>query len=164
MAHSGDEFGDVVGVHDVGTLGVDDFALFVGDVVVFEQVFARVEVVRFYFALRAFDLFGDHARFDGFVFAHAEALHHARHALAGEDADEVVVEGDVEAAGAGVALAAGAATELVVDTARFVAFGANDVQATGGDNGFVALLPVVAHRLFGFFGRVFAERVQFAAQ
>ena len=116
-AHAGDELGDVVGVHDVGALGVDDFALFVGDVVVFEQVFARVEVVRFDFALCAFDLFGDHARFDSFVFAHAEALHHACHAFAREDADEVVIEGDVEAAGAGVALAAGAAAQLVVDAA-----------------------------------------------
>ena len=116
-AHVGNHVGDAVGIHDGGALGVDDFALFVGDVIVFEQVFARVEVVRFDFALCAFDLFGDHTRFDGFIFAHAETRHHGGHTFASEDAHEIVVEGDVEATGTGVALTAGATAQLVVDTA-----------------------------------------------
>ena len=37
--------------------------------------------------------------------------------LAGEDAHEVVFEGEEEAGGAGVALTAGAAAKLVVDAA-----------------------------------------------
>ena len=49
--------------------------------------------------------------------------------VAGEQADEVVLAGEVEARLAGVALAAGAAAELVVDAARLVALGAEDVQA-----------------------------------
>jgi hypothetical protein len=45
----------------------------------------------------------------------------------------------------GVALAARAAAQLVVDAARLVALGADDVQAAGGDHLLVQLLPVCAH-------------------
>ena len=46
-----------------------------------------------------------------------------------EPLHERVLEGQVEARRAGVALAAGAAAQLVVDAARVVALGADDVQA-----------------------------------
>ena len=49
--------------------------------------------------------------------------------VAGEQADEVVLRGEVEAGLAGVALAARAAAQLVVDAARLVALGAEDVEA-----------------------------------
>ena len=81
-----------------------------------------------------------------------------------EDAHEVVFQGQVEAGGAGVALAAGAAAQLVVDAAGLVALGAQDVEAAqfhhafaqddvgapaghvGGD-GHHALLPGLGHDL-----------------
>ena len=47
----------------------------------------------------------------------------------GEQAHEVVLGGQVEARLARVALAAGAAAQLVVDAARLVALGAEDEQA-----------------------------------
>ncbi len=53
---------------------------------------------------------------------------------------------DVEARAAGVALAAGAAAELVVDAARLVALGADDVQAAGLDDAVVLVLPLVRGR------------------
>ena len=56
-------------------------------------------------------------------------LHEALHALAAEDAHQVVLEGEEEARLARVALTAGAAAQLVVDAPRFVALGADDVQA-----------------------------------
>ena len=46
----------------------------------------------------------------------------------GEQAHEVVLGREVEARLAGVALAAGAAAQLVVDAARLVALGAEDEQ------------------------------------
>ena len=52
----------------------------------------------------------------------------------GEALHEVVFERDVEARGAGVALAAGAAAELVVDAAAVVALGADDVEAADRDD------------------------------
>ena len=51
---------------------------------------------------------------------------------------------EVEARAARVALAAGAAAQLVVDAARLVALGADDVQAAGGDHLVVHLLPRLA--------------------
>ena len=56
-------------------------------------------------------------RLDGHAFFHAEALEQRADPLLGEDAHEVVFEREIEARGAGIALAAGAAAELVVDAA-----------------------------------------------
>ena len=61
----------------------------------------------------------------------AEAVQDAVDPVAGEQADEVVLGGEEEARLAGVALAAGAAAQLVVDPARLVALGAADEQAAG---------------------------------
>ena len=49
--------------------------------------------------------------------------------LGAEQPHQVVLEREVEAGGSGVALAAGAAAQLVVDAAGLVAFGAQDVEA-----------------------------------
>ena len=48
----------------------------------------------------------------------------------GEQAHQLVVEAEVEAALAGIALTTGSATQLVVDSAGLVALGADDVEAT----------------------------------
>ena len=61
----------------------------------------------------------------------AEAVEDLVDAVAGEQAHEVVLGGEEEARLAGVALAAGAAAQLVVDAARLVALGAADEQAAG---------------------------------
>src|SRR6202000_723871 len=57
-----------------------------------------------------------------------------RDPLLGEDAHQVVFEGEIEARGTGIALAASAATELIVDTPGFVALCAYDVKAACGDH------------------------------
>src|SRR5690606_23900494 len=64
-----------------------------------------------------------------------------------EQAHEVVLERDVEAARSRVALAAGAAAELVVDAPRLVPLGADDVEAAGGDDLLVVPLRLVADPL-----------------
>ena len=61
----------------------------------------------------------------------AELRQHAVHALGAEDAHQVVLERQVELRAAGIALAAGAAAQLVVDAAGFVALGAEHVEAAG---------------------------------
>ena len=53
------------------------------------------------------------------------------HARAAEQAHKVVFERQVELRGARVALTAGTAAQLVVDTSAFVALGADDAQAAG---------------------------------
>ena len=117
---------------------VDRLALLVHDVVVFEQVFAGLEVLPFHRFLRSFDAARDQPRFDGNAFFHAQPLQQVRDPLLGEDAHQVIFEREIEARGTGIALAAGAAAKLVVDAARFVTFGAEDVQAAGGSD-FVVL-------------------------
>ena len=60
--------------------------------------------------------------------------------IRGEALHQVVVEGQVEARRARVALAARAAAELVVDPAGVVPLGADDVEAAGGDDPLVVLV------------------------
>src|SRR5690606_19400616 len=115
-------FADVVdgflhrfGFHQLGALLIDDLALVVGVVVVVQQVLADVEVVRLDLALRLLDLPADHAVLQRLVFLHAGELHQLGHPFGGEDAHQRVFQRQVEAAGARVALATGAAAQLVVD-------------------------------------------------
>ena len=58
----------------------------------------------------------------------SEAVEDLVDPVAGEEADKVVLGGEEEARLPGVALAAGAAAELVVDAPRLVALGAADVE------------------------------------
>jgi hypothetical protein len=83
---------------------------------------------------------------DRLALGHLQADHDRVQALAGEDLHQRIFERQVEAARTRVALAAGAAAQLVVDAARLVALGADDVQAAGGDHLVVHLLPFLAQR------------------
>ena len=72
---------------------------------------------------------------DGHVVAHVGRDHHlgdAVHLVAAEQAHEVVLERQVELGLAWIALTAGTAAQLVVDTAGLMALGADDGQAAGG--------------------------------
>src|SRR5438477_4742577 len=128
-----DPFRDVVGlalaVQDLAAHAVDDLALLVHHVVVFEEMLADLEVV----VLDALLGGGDGARhelvLDRLALLHAQALHDPLDALAAEDAQQVVLEREVEVRGAGIALTARAAAQLVVDAAGFVTLRADDVQA-----------------------------------
>ena len=78
-------------------------------------------------------------RLDRHVLFHAQPQHEVLHALAAENAQQVVLQGEEEARTAGVALAAGASAKLVVDAPGFVPLGGHDVQAAQRDH-FVVLL------------------------
>src|SRR5207249_7578507 len=88
-----------------------------------------LEVPRLDLLLGALDGPGHHAVLDRDSLLHPEALHQPGDAVRPEDAHQVVLEGEVEAGGARVALAAGATAQLVVDAARLVSLGSEDVQA-----------------------------------
>ena len=90
-------------------------------------MFAGLEVLRFDGLLGLLDAVADHARFDGDAFFHTEFLEESGHPLACEDAHEIVFEGEEETRGAGVALASGAAAELIVNATGLVALRAEDV-------------------------------------
>src|SRR6266545_2064797 len=114
----------------LATQAVDDFPLLVHHIVVLEEVLADLEVARLHALLRRADGARDQLVLDGLALFHAQAVHDPLDALRPEDPQEVVFEREVEARGAGVALASGAPPELVVDPPRLVALGGDDVEPT----------------------------------
>ena len=135
-----DRLGQVLVAEDLVALGVDRLALLVDDVVELDDALAHVEVEALDAALRALDRLADDARLDVVVLVEAHPLHEPGDTLRGEALHQVVVERQVEARRAGVALAAGAAPELVVDAPALVALRAHDVQAARLDDAPVVLL------------------------
>ena len=89
---------------------------------------AGLEVPGLHGGLGVLDGLGQHLVLDGGVLVQVELLHHVLDPLAAEEAHQVVLQGDIEPGLAGVALAAGAAAELVVDPAGFVALCADDEE------------------------------------
>src|ERR1700674_1093898 len=128
-------------LEDVAAQLVDGLALLVHHVVVLEQMLAHLEVAPFDLLLGALDGLGDQRVLDRLAVGHAQAAHQALDAVGAEDPHQVVLEREIEARGAGVALAAGAAAQLVVDAPRLVALGAEDVQAAGGEHLLALLGP-----------------------
>ena len=120
--------------------------------------------MRFDLALGLLDLAADEAILDHVVLLHAHQAHGLLHPVRGEDAHQVVFEGQVEARGTRVALTAGAAAQLVVDAAAFVTLGADDVQAAGGLDRIVALLPAGLGRGLLLVGGVLAHAGHFGFQ
>ena len=124
-------------LEDAVAVLVDDLALLVHHVVVLEDALALQEVLVLDLLLGALDLLGEHLVLDRQLVAVVVLLgeelvvEDAVDAVAGEQAHEVVLGGQVEARLAGVALAARAAAQLVVDPARLVALGAEDEQPAG---------------------------------
>ena len=133
VAHVVDGVAHALFRHELLALLEHDLALVVHDVVVFQDVLADVEVARLDLRLRPLDGLVDPRMDDGLAFLQAELLQHAVHAVGAEDAHQVVLERQVELGAARIALAAGAAAQLVVDAAGFVALGAEHVEAAGGE-------------------------------
>ena len=129
--HLVDVGADVLAVQHLVALAIDDLALLVHDVVVAQHVFADLEVAALQLFLGALDGGGDHPGLDGGVLVQAHGVHQVLDPLASKQAHQVVLQAEVEAGGAGVALTAGAAPQLVVDAAALVPFGADDEQAAG---------------------------------
>ena len=119
----------VAALEDLVAVRVDDPALLVHDVVVLEHALADEEVLLLDLALGLLDLLGEDPGLDrllvALVVGRAEAVEDLVDPVAGEQAHEVVLGAEEEARLAGVALAAGAAAQLVVDAARLVALGAD---------------------------------------
>src|SRR4051794_17843108 len=120
----------VLSLEDAAALVVDDRALLVHDVVVLEDVLAHDEVLLLDLLLRVLDLVREDLRLHGLVVRHLEALHDVVDPVTGEQPDELVLAGEVEARLARVALAARSAAKLVVDAPGLVALGAEHVEAT----------------------------------
>ena len=120
---------EVLAAQDLLPARVHLLALLVQHVVVLDDVLAVDEVELLDLLLGALDPLGEHAVLDRRAVGRAELVEDRVDAVAGEQADHLVLRRQVEAGLAGVALAAGAAAQLVVDAPRLVALGAEHVQA-----------------------------------
>jgi hypothetical protein len=108
-------------------------ALLVHHIVVFQQVFARVEVLRFHGFLRVLDAPRNEPGLNRHAFRHAQSEHQRFHSFTAEDAHQIVFEGKKEARGTRIALASSAAAKLVIAAGRLVPF-AQNVQTAERDH------------------------------
>src|SRR5207244_11842256 len=102
--------------------------------VVREQVRPDIELLRADPLLAGRDGAGDELRLDRLPLLPPEALHDPLDPLGAEDAEQIVLEREVEPRRAGVPLPARPAAQLVVDPARLVALGADDVEPADADD------------------------------
>ncbi|MPN20947.1 hypothetical protein SDC9_168326 [bioreactor metagenome] len=114
---------------DLAALAIDDLALLVHHVVVFQHGLSGLEVPRLHGGLGVFDGLGEHFALNGRVLVQIHPLHDTGNPVAAEQAHQIVLQGDIEPGFPGVALTARAAAELVVNPAGVVALGADDEQA-----------------------------------
>ena len=128
LHHGPDVLLQILAVEHLPALLVDDLALHVHDIVVFQDALSGLIVAALDGLLRVFDRAGEDLGVDGRILVDAERLHHVHDALGAEQAHDVVLHGEVEPRLAGVSLAAGAAAQLVVDPARLMPLGADDEQ------------------------------------
>ena len=157
----GDDLADLVGQHvlDVGlevgagqylvAFPVDDPALGVDYIVVLHEMLAHVEVVGFDLDLRVFYRLVNHAVVNGNVVFETGPVHDRADFVSAEPAHQLIVEGDVELSRTGVSLASGASPELVVDAARLVTLGADDVEPSNVQNVSMVGLPLAGRRAVG---------------
>ena len=119
----------VIAVNDLVAEAVNDFALLVHDVVVFERAFADLEVVLLDALLRLLDGTVQQRMGQLLALFQADPLHHFHDPVRTEQPHQIVFQRNEEMGRTGVALPRAASAQLAVNAAGFVAFGADDVQA-----------------------------------
>ena len=130
VEHVGDVGADAVAVQGVAAALVDDLALGVHHVVVFQKALPDAEVVLLHLLLGPLDALGDHAGLDDLPFFVAHPVHHLAHALRAKQPHQVVLQAHVELARPGVSLTARAAAQLAVHPPAVVTLGADDRQTS----------------------------------
>ena len=96
LAHRGDCLGDAVAVQQVVALLIDHLALIIGDVVVLQQLFTDIEVVRLDLALRILDRATNPGMFDRLALLHAQLLHQPGHFFGSENTHQAVFHRQVK--------------------------------------------------------------------
>ena len=124
----------VCGGQDFTALGVDHLTLLVDDRVVLEHMLAHVEVVSLHAHLGRLDRFVQPRVLNRNAFLNTQTTHQPLHPFATETAHKLVLERDVEARGARVALSRATPAQLVVDAACLVPFSAQNVKAAETDD------------------------------
>ena len=129
----------------IQALRVNDLALAIDHIIVFDDSLANVKIVALDANLRLLNRLADHAMLNSFVFRESGCLHQALDVVVGEAPHEIVIEAQEKARFPGVALPAAAATQLIVDAARFMTLRAQYKEPAG----IKYHLPITLDRLFG---------------
>src|SRR5262249_42009970 len=108
---------------------IDRLSLTIHHIVVFEQMFADREIVRFNRLLRRLYTLAHKPALYSHALLHTKREHQVLHTLATEDAHQIVFERKVEARRARISLAACTTTQLIIDAAGFVSLCADYVKA-----------------------------------
>jgi hypothetical protein len=114
---------------DVVAEAINDFALFVHDIVEFERALSLLEIVLLDAFLGLLDGFIQQRMLKFLAFFEAHFFHVFDDAVRAEQAHEIVFEADEKVRRPRIALARAPATQLPVNAAGFVAFCADDMQA-----------------------------------
>ena len=130
--HLIDVLAQILAVEHLTALIIDDIALLVHNVVVFQDTLTGLEVAAFDGLLSLLDRAGEHLVVKRCILINTEGVHHVAHTLGAKQTHYIIGQRNIEAALAGIALTACTAAQLVVYTARLVALGAEDEQASGG--------------------------------
>ena len=134
---------------DFVALGVDEVSLLIENVVIFKQVLSDIEVTLLDTLLCAFDYTADHRVLQRLAAVHSQSSYHGLQAVLCKETQQCVVEAHVEAGCSRVSLTACTSSELVVDTSRFVALGAQDVETAKGLYFLVVGFPLVVSLFSG---------------
>ena len=94
---------------DFTALCVNYLTLLVHYVIILDQVFAYVKVMRLNFLLRILNRLGDHAVRDCFAFFNFQQVHDLGHAFRSENAKQVIFQRQIELGRTRIALTAGTA-------------------------------------------------------
>ena len=104
LTHGCDGLGNIIGFEQLIALRVNHLALVVGDIVVFEQLLADVEVAAFDLTLSRFERARNQWMLDRLAFRHLQAFHNRLQTLASENPQQGIVEREIEARGARITL------------------------------------------------------------
>ena len=106
VAHHGDGVVNAFGFHKFQTLLKHHFALVIHHIIIFQNVFANIEIARLNFLLRALQRFIDPRMHNRLAVFQAQTLQHAVHAVRAENTHQVIFKAEEKARAPRVALTA----------------------------------------------------------
>ena len=107
---------------NVVSLLVYEFTLLVENVIVVNQILTDLKVAFLDLLLSLFNALCEPWMINWFAWLHTDSSHEVLHSITAEKTHEVIVHRDKEFRSSRVTLSSTSASELVVDTSRFVAF------------------------------------------
>ena len=86
VTHGCHRFGNILAFEQFIALCIDDLTLVVGDIIIFQELLADIEVSPFDFALRRLKRTRDHRVLNRFALRHFQAFHDRFQPVAGKNA------------------------------------------------------------------------------